>query len=269
MPSPNNGLTVGQVLALGALQGPAELLPISSSAHTAALSWLMGWPYDELDPDMSKSFEVALHTGGTLALLLATRDELRHALRPLDQRCLIVLAAASTPAMVMGFALGPQIERKLGTPRTIAVALLSGAAAMAVVDRRPEEREFHDAGLRDGIWLGLAQASALAPGVSRAGATLAVARMLRFTRTDAKLLSDRVALPVLVGASALKTVKLARRGLDSRTAVRFALGAGASFASTLALISNPARRGTSSPLLPYAIYRTVLASWMLSRSRRG
>lgn len=245
------------------------MLPISSSAHTAALAWVLGWSYDELEPEVRKSFEVALHGGGTVALLLATWRELAEAIRQLDRQRVFVVGAACAPPMIAGFALEDEIERKLGTPRTIAAALIAGAVVMALADRFPEERECTDADLRDGLWLGLAQACALIPGVSRTGATLAMARIRRFRRRDAKLLSDQVALPVLVGAATLKGTGLWRRGLGSAMAARFAAGSGAAFASTLLVASAPGRRRTPGPLLPYAIYRVLLGSWMLVGCRRG
>ena len=76
MRSPIDGLTVGQALALGALHGPAELLPVSSSAHTTMIPWLLGWRYGELDPEMRKTLEVALHAGTGGALAIALRGEL-------------------------------------------------------------------------------------------------------------------------------------------------------------------------------------------------
>jgi undecaprenyl-diphosphatase len=264
MPSPNNELTLGEALALGALQGPTELLPISSSAHTSAAAWLFGWPYGEQDAEVRKSFEVALHTAGTLALLIVLRAEIGQALWGLDRRSLLVLASSSAPPAIAGYALRRQIESHLGTPATIAAALLTGAAAMALADGAPQERSSSDAGLRDGVLLGLAQAVALVPGLSRSGATLAVARMLRFRAADAIRLSDLIALPVLGGAALLKLPGL-RSGVDRRTAGTFAAGACGAFASTLICGAFLARRRSSARLLPFAAYRAALASWMLIR----
>src|SRR5205807_3477153 len=125
------------------------------------------------------------------------------------------------------------IERHLGTPATIAGGLIGGAVCMALADRQPQARSHEEAGAIDALWLGLAQACALTPGVSRNGATLAAARMRRFTREDANRLSRHVALPVIVGATLLKGVRLHRRGLPAGTAVPFAAGATAAFGSTL------------------------------------
>src|SRR5450432_3135384 len=83
---PANELTVGQALAHGALHGPAELLPISSSGHVALIPWLLGWDYDRLDGELRKSFEVALHAGTAAALLITQRIEVRDAARRMNLR---------------------------------------------------------------------------------------------------------------------------------------------------------------------------------------
>jgi len=265
MRSPNSGLPAGQAVALGALHGPAELLPISSSAHTATIPWLFGWRYSELDAELRKSFEVALHAGTALALALVLRDELPHWR---DRDAGVVIAAACAPPALAGVALERAIEARLGTPATIAAALAAGSAAMAVADRVPGRRTSHDAGARDGLWLGLAQSLALVPGVSRAGATLAAARLLGFEPASAQRLSAQVGLPVLLGASALKAIRLWRRGVEPTLAWSFAAGAGASFCSTLVFARRPRSRRLER-LLPYASYRTALAALILIRLRRG
>ena len=72
------GLGLRHAVALGLAQGPTELLPVSSSGHTTLIPFLAGWPYAELDPELRKSFEVALHAGTALALALELGDELRN-----------------------------------------------------------------------------------------------------------------------------------------------------------------------------------------------
>src|SRR5947209_20345278 len=80
-----------EALALGALHGPAELLPISSSGHVAVVPWLLGWDYGRLDEELRKSFEVALHAGTAAALLITLRDEVEEAARGLDRRRLTLI----------------------------------------------------------------------------------------------------------------------------------------------------------------------------------
>src|SRR5204862_4015900 len=103
---------------------------------------------------------------------------------------------------------------RLGGPATTAAGLIAGAIAMAIADRSPQERGPGDARAIDGLALGLGQAAALVPGVSRNGATLAAARWRRFDRAQANVLSRTVALPIIVGAALLKGVRLRRRGVE-------------------------------------------------------
>jgi undecaprenyl-diphosphatase len=266
--APDDSIPARWALALGIVQGPAELLPVSSSAHIVLLPWLAGWDLERLDPEMRKSFEVALHAGAAAALLIGQRRAIGEELRCFDGRRAAVLGLSFLPAAVAGYALERPIERRLGGPRTTAIGLLAGAAAMLVADRRPQRRGRRDASAADGLALGVAQAAALVPGVSRHGATLAAARWRRFSRDQANLLSRTIALPVIVGATVLKGVRLHRRGTPPSLRRSMAIGVGASFASTLAsqrLIGLVERdRG----LWPYAAYRAGLATAVLAKLRK-
>jgi undecaprenyl-diphosphatase len=261
-------LSVPRAIALGALHGPAELLPVSSSGHITAIPWLLGWRYDELDPELRKSFEVALHTGTAAALLIVLRNEVGEAARALDGRRLGLMLLTFAPAAGGGYALERQIERRLGTPNAVAAGLVAGAVAMALADRSPQARRHQEAGPIDALWIGLAQACALVPGVSRNGATLAAARLLGFARADANRLSRHAALPVIAGAAALKTVRLSRRGLDAQTGAAFAAGAASSFASTLVSGWLIRRLERDRSVLPYALYRVALAAAITRRRER-
>jgi undecaprenyl-diphosphatase len=266
MSSPNSArLSIGRALALGALHGPAELLPISSSGHVALVPWLLGWDHDNLDSELRKAFEVALHAGTAAALLITLRGEVSETLHDLSARRVMLIALSFAPPAAVGYTLERPIESRLGTPPTIAAGLLAGSAVMIVADRRPQTRGHEDGGAADALWLGIAQAAALIPGVSRNGATLAAARWRRFTREDANRLSRHVALPVIAGATLLKSVRLRRRGLPPGTALPFAAGAGASFASTLGSTWLIAQVERDRSLLPYAVYRVLLAGLVLRR----
>ncbi len=208
-PDPAAVLPRRHALALGLLHGPAELLPVSSSGHVTLVPWLLGWPYPELDPDLRKAFEVALHAGTALGLLIALRHEVGEAAHDLDRRRLTLIAGSFVPPAIVGLTLEGPIERRLGTPGSIALGLLIGSVAMTLADTRcAQERTREDATATDALLLGLAQASALMPGTSRGGMTLAAMRARRFTRTEASALSRHVALPVIAGASLLKGVRL-------------------------------------------------------------
>jgi undecaprenyl-diphosphatase len=258
--TPPPRLPLRHALVLGALHGPAELLPISSSAHTTLVPWLLGWPYVDLDPELRKAFEVALHAGTAVALLIGLRDEVLAALHGFDARRGVLVLGSFVPPAIVGYTMERPIERRLGTPPTIAVGLLAGAAALAAADARaPQRRRREEATGADALALGVAQACALMPGVSRNGATLTAARLRAFGRRDASALSRHVALPVIVGATVLKGVRLTRRGLPSSVAGAFAVGTGASFASTLASVRIIRAVERDRAFTIYAVYRAALA----------
>ncbi len=288
-------LSIREAMALGALQGPTELLPISSSAHTTLIPWLAGRAYPELDPELRKSFEVALHTGAAVALALVMRAELSASARTLSPRRLAVIALSLGPPALAGYSLEGSIERRLGGPRSIAAGLVVGALAMALADLHPGRgtqmdiepandhaprrgrtaehargaRPHEDAGPWDGLALGVAQAAALIPGVSRNGATLTAARARGFARGDSQTLSWHAGLPVIFGASALKTWRLWRAGLPSGVGSALLAGIGSAFVSTTVSARLLRRRSVNTQaLLPYALYRCTIAAIALIRLRR-
>src|SRR5437763_7956139 len=266
MSPPRRTSSVAEALALGALHGPAGLLPISSSGHVTLVPWLLRWRYPELDAELRKAFEVAVHAGTAAALLIALRGEVGEAARGFDRRRAVLIAGSFVPPAVVGYTLERPIERRLGTPGTIAAGLIAGSVLMLVADRLgPTGRAREEAGLCDALALGCAQAAALVPGVSRNGATLAAARLRGFAREDANALSRHVALPVIVGATLLKGVRLARRGLPPGAATALGAGSGAAFAATLGstwLIRQVERDRSPAP---YAAYRVALAGVVLRR----
>lgn len=258
-----------QVAALGLIQGAAELLPVSSSAHVAALPWLVRWDVAEWAPERRKELEVALHAGALAALapsLWRARPDAR------------TLALALAPPVVLGYALERPIEERLGGPAGLASGLLLGAAALAAADRKPSrEVRRRRLAIRDAAGaprsvpaphaaaLGAAQAAALWPGVSRTGATLAAARALGYDRATASRLSFGVAGPVLAGATALK----AWRGRHAADRALLATGALAAFAGTRAAL-KVAGLERREPLWPYATERALLAGAILAvRYRRA
>jgi undecaprenyl-diphosphatase len=311
-------LSLPHAVALGLAHGPTELLPISSSAHTILIPFLAGWPYAELDPELRKSFEVALHAGTAAALLADLRALESHpglravlgrlaarraapsdsdptarglptqvtgenafpAAAPSDfpARQALLVALSFVPPAVVGFIFEQPLQRRLSGLPTIVAGLLLGGVAMALADARSPEgtRTLAQASAGDGLLLGLAQACALVPGVSRSGAVLTAARARGFSRGDANTLARRTGLPVILGAGALKTGRLLQRGLADGTPISggraLLLGGGASFFSTLAA-SRLLRRGRGTQpapaLLPYSLYRVLLASLVVLRRARS
>jgi undecaprenyl-diphosphatase len=264
-------LPLRHAAALGVLQGPAELLPVSSSGHLALVPRALGWPYSELDPELRKSFEVALHAGTALALLIGLRREVSEYVREFGAENVISLSLSFAPAALVASRFERTIEGRLSEPLAVVLALVGGSLGMALADRLPEERHRDDARPLDALVIGVAQACALVPGVSRNGATLTAARVRRFTRRDANVISRQIALPVIVGAAGFKGVRLAARNdLSPELLRRFVAGGAAAFASTLVSMRLVAMLERGRSLLPYALYRVAFASWAAIRlARRG
>jgi undecaprenyl-diphosphatase len=255
--------SLAETIALGLLQGPAELLPISSSAHVELVPWVLGWEHAGLPGEVRKEVEVALHAGTALALVAGGEGRAR--------RWLGVVALV--PPAIAALALERWIESRLGGPGSVAAGLAAGGVAMALADRGgPGTRRPADARLDDALWLGAAQTAALVPGVSRSGMTRAVARARGFDRASAAALSREVALPVLAGAALLKGVRLAQRRPGPATLRALAAGTAAAAVST-ALAARAERALTGRmPYAAWAAYRVAVAAAILAvrqnRSRR-
>ena len=304
---PRTGLSPGaqprlplrHALLLGLVQGPTEVLPLSSSAHIALLPRLAGWPEAQMDSELRNSLEVALHAGAAAALLVYSgmlaktgvlaggecppasakrgslesatlRGELARGSREMDGRALVSAVLALVPPAFVGYLLEQRLERRPSGPRALAAGLALGGAVMAWADRRPQARRLEDAVPLDGLVLGVAQALALLPGISRNGASLTAARARRFAREDAHVLSWRAGLPVIAGATALKALRLAQHGVPQGAFPVLSAGAATAFLSTLASapLIRPGRRGRA--LWPFALYRAGLALAAAAPSaRRG
>jgi undecaprenyl-diphosphatase len=259
-----------RAILLGLLQGPTEMAPVSSSAHTALLARILG--RCSQDPSYAKSFEVALHGGTAFALVLQMGGKLRGSWkracidaggRAARQR-LILLGLSVLPPALAGYVLEGPIERRGSGPRSIGAGLVAGAVAMGIADRRGGQRRIEQAGAADALALGLAQAGALMPGVSRRGATLAAARLRGFSRADADELSWLAGIPVILGACTLKGSRLLRQPPSGEQRAALLAGAGTAFASTLASAHAQSRlRVGRWPLAPFCVYRLLLALWML------
>jgi undecaprenyl-diphosphatase len=211
---------------------------------------------------------VALHGGAAVALLIGQRQTILEELRSFDRGRALVLGLSFLPAAVVGYTLERPIEQRLGGPKATAIGLLAGAAAMLIGDARPQQRGRGEATPTDGLILGVAQAAALAPGVSRNGVTLAAARWRLFSRDQANLLSRTIALPIIVGATILKGERLRRRGASPTLRRSMAIGVAASFVSTLASQRLIGLVERDRALWPYAAYRAALAAAVLAKLRR-
>jgi undecaprenyl-diphosphatase len=242
---------------------------VSSSGHIALLPELLGWSYSRLDADLRKAFEVALHAGTAAALLIVLRAEVGEAVRELDAARIARHAASFAPPAATAYAFERPIEERFGSARGVALAQVAGGFALALADMaggtRERGRSRAEAGLGDAFLLGVGQAAALVPGVSRNGATLTVARLRGFSRPASNQLSRHAALPIILAAAGLKGFRLARSGLPADLRRAFAAGLAASFASTLASRGLVPRVDRARSYLPFAAYRAALGAVALMR----
>ncbi|MCA1571832.1 MAG: undecaprenyl-diphosphate phosphatase, partial [Chloroflexi bacterium] len=202
---------------VGLLQGLTEFIPISSSAHLELAPWIAGWESDELIGSLA--FDVFLHLGTLVALLVYfARDWIRYAGAWIasvrerrigddpDRRIAWLLIAATAPAAVIGFALEGFIEEAFhgdndGARLAIAGFLLVGALALWLADRFVgQRRELTDMTTSTALTIGISQALALLPGISRSGATITAGRALGLTREAAARFSFLLATPITLGA---------------------------------------------------------------------
>jgi undecaprenyl-diphosphatase len=241
-------LSVTQALVLGAIHGPAELLPVSSSAHVQLVPRLLGWRHDSLPDDARKAFEVALHAGSLLVLSTAV---------PWPAPGPAVTMTA--PGALAGVALEGPIERRLGGSAGTAAGLIAGALLMLAADSRGGDPDG-----RVHARVGAAQALALVPGLSRLGMAFAAARLSGLTRGEALELGRSAGLPLTAGAVALKVVRLRQTGLSPELRGPFAAGLTASAVSTA--IALPLRR--RAPIRAAAAWRIGLAAAALRQNVR-
>ncbi len=203
-----------QAFVLGMVQGLGEFLPISSSAHLIITPWLFKWP----DPGLG--FDVALHWGTLLAVLLYFRSDIWHLIKGflaslhrssrdfennIYQKLSWLIIIASIPGAVFGKLLESKAEQAFRNPLLIAATLALFGLILFIADYgSTEEKNLNRVSKKDALLIGLSQAVALVPGVSRSGATITMSRFLKFKRPDAARFSFLLSVPIIFGAGLLK-----------------------------------------------------------------
>ena len=261
-------LTVFQSFVLGALQGLAEFLPVSSSAHLALAPWAFGWP----EPGLA--FDVALHAGSLVALLWYFRSEWIAMVRAavaiaatrrvetVEQRRAVLLVIATIPGGIAGLLLEKKAETAFRAPALTAAALIVMGALLWIVDARAARSKTLDGFTKlDAFFCGCAQAFALIPGVSRSGATITAARALGFDRESAATFSFMMSMPIIAAAALLKVPKaLAESGVTLSLTVAVLTAAVSSLFAISVLLRYVKTRG----LGVFAVYRFVLGAVVLA-----
>jgi undecaprenyl-diphosphatase len=255
-------MDIFQAVALAFIQGLTEFLPISSSAHLILPSQLLGWP------DQGLAFDVGVHVGTLIAVVFYFRHDLIRLLvawcrslagtRSVDAALSWYLLLATVPAVLAGFFLSGMIEHFARSILVIAGTTLIFGALLGWADsRRTETRVLGNLGVRDAIWIGLAQAVALIPGTSRSGITMTAGLMLGFERDAAARFSFLLSIPVIVGAGVFKGLDLAQSGTTASWEL-VGLGALLSALSAWACIWLFLSWLNRIGMLPFVFYRLLL-----------
>ena len=260
-------------LLLGLVQGATEFLPISSSAHLYAIPYLFGIS----DPLLSSlAFGAVIHLGTLAAVLVALRSDVtrltrvalriitslgRHRGDSADERLILAIVIGTIPAVIFGIAAGDLLEGAVRTPLVVAGAVTAGALLLWFAESfGSRERPLQSIGAIDGLMVGLAQALALIPGISRSGATISAGLLLGFSRDAAARISFLMGIPAIAGAGVLELRSLLQEGGDIQQAAPLLLvGLLASFFSGLVAIRLLIRLLSGGKLWSFAIYRVGFA----------
>lgn len=196
-----------QSVILGIIQGATEFLPISSSAHLVLVPWFFGWQ----DPGLA--FDVALHWGTLAGVIAYFRRDLWDILKNLEfkikkfgdynfqTRLFFILAVASVPGAVFGLLLEDLAQTAFRSPALIAFALGFFGLIMRLADRKnSQKKNFGQIKSAEGFLIGISQALAIIPGVSRSGATISAGLFLGFSRQAAARFSFLLSIPIIFGA---------------------------------------------------------------------
>lgn len=295
-------MNILQAIVLGLLQGLTEFFPISSSAHLELVPWLAGWDLFDGDSVLENTFDVALHVG-TLAGATAylRRDIARYAKalwytaaakgrtahtgdsddamlaaarNRADATIAVALVLSVVPAALVGVALERRLLSLAEEPMLIAALLAVFGGLLWWSDSRALERNAQRShqqfGLRDALGMGVAQALALLPGVSRSGITMTAGRWLNFERAAAARLAFLMSLPLIAGAGVYRAGTLAAAAPTAPQIAMFVVGGTAAAASSwvgvgamLRLMDRPAVQSASTLRSPFALfagYRIVVAA---------
>jgi len=269
-----------QALILGLLQGATEFIPVSSSGHLTLVPWLLNWTFD---PDLKFAFDVMTHWGTLIAVLTVFWSDLWALalgwLRTLglnvgtgpapvpsdgiwtrmrvdaDGRLAWLILIGSIPAAVMGLLFESFFEMLFGTPLYVSLLLLVTAGLLAFFEwRGTNGRDLSSLTWLDALLIGLGQAAAIAPGISRSGATMAAGLMRGVRRAAAARFSFLLSTPVILGAGVWQLKDLiAERGWTANMApLLFGfLAAGIAGYLCIRFLLSYLRRGK---LYPFAIY---------------
>ena len=256
---------------LALIQGVTEFLPVSSSAHLALPAALTDWP------DQGLAFDVAVHCGTLVAVLCYFRRDLLGFARGLaasrwgcvapaqwdaNLHLLVKIGLATVPVALAGVAFAPLVEERLRAVGVIAATTIAFGLALGWADRRRRrESPLEAPTYAQALLIGVAQAVAIVPGVSRSGVALTAALALGFGRVAAARFAFLLAIPAIAGAAILMLPQAGGGAVPwSMLAVGFAVAAASAFCCIAAFVRLVERTG----MAPYVIYRVVLGLILLT-----
>jgi len=261
-----------QALVLGITQGLTELLPISSSGHLILVPWISDWHYLETHKDFNKTFDVALHLGTLVAVVVYFWGDVvryvrawfasvgKRAVTSTDERLSWIIFAATIPAAIAG-ALGEDaIENHLGQPWQIAIFLSVFGLLLWLADRTAERLEIRQLPFWTGFAIGVSQILALMPGVSRSGISITTGRFSGLTRDAAARFSFLLLIPIVAGAVIYKGIKhVVLNSLPAGSTGPFLVGTVAAAAVGLVAIDLLLGYVRRRDYTPFVVYRLLLA----------
>ncbi len=255
-----------QVIVLGLVQGFTEFLPVSSSGHLILVSWLMGWP------DQGLSFDVALHVGTLLAVVVYFLPLWLDILLR-NRRLLGLVIVGVIPGAVIGKLFEKMAEHTFRNPIYIAINLIVFGLLMGLAERVSRRtRDLHSSNMLDTLAIGFGQALAVIPGVSRSGITLTCGLFRDFDRESAARFSFLLATPIIGGAALLRGLELRHTAIAADMRMPFMLGMAISAVTGYAVIAFFMRYLQTQSLKIFVYYRVafgiiVLALAILTRPR--
>ncbi len=266
-------MPIVHAIVLGITQGLSEFLPISSSGHLRLVPWLFGWDDFAGDKGLEKAFDVALHLGTLVGAIAYFRADIARYVRAAftradegtdDRRVAWLLVLSAVPAAVTGGLLADTIEERTGHIWLIALMLILFGLVLAWADRRPGVRRVDDVRLRDALMMGIGQAIALQPGVSRSGVTMTAGRLAGLGRDGAARFAFLMSLPITAGALVFKAVDVAGDGgIPDGFAAPFAWGIVASGLTGWLAVWGTLRLIKTRSFAPFVGYRILVGAAVL------
>ena len=263
-------MNIIEAIIFGTIQGAAEFLPISSSGHLALAHYFLGAQASDL------AFDVALHLGTLLAILVYFRDDFwqmgkavlglhkQHEETRRLQKMALFIAMATVPGALAGLLLEKAAETYFRHPAMVAAALAGAGLLLLLADRAGKRtRNFEKITLGNALLIGLSQACAIIPGVSRSGSTITCGLALGLTRQAAVRFSFLLSAPIIFGAGVHEIPKIIKNGLLDGQAIIYLSGFLAAAISGYLFISFIMQYIRARSFAIFAYYRFLLAALVL------